>query len=63
MPSSFDAELGAVHLELRTCLRRRFDGVIGAPPNTCSVRVGVEWSMVASVRSGRRTLSLRSRSS
>ena len=33
---------------------------IGTPPKTCSVRVGVEWSMVASVRSRRRTDSWRS---
>ena len=36
--------------------------VIGAPPNTCSVRVGVEWSIVASVRSRRRRPRPRSRS-
>ena len=35
--------------------------VMGAPPNTCSVRVGVEWSIVARVRSGRRTFRPRSR--
>ena len=45
-----------------TC-RRAASSAIGMPPNTWLVRVGVEWSMVASVRSGRRTLRPRSRSS
>jgi hypothetical protein len=57
-----DAEVGAVLLELRICLAAE-SMVIGAPPNTCSVRVGVAWSMVASVRSGRRIFRPRSRSS
>ena len=35
---------------------------IGTPPNICARSVGVEWSMVTSVRSGQRTLSPRSRS-
>ncbi len=44
----------------RTC-RAAASMAIGAPPKTCSVRVGVEWSMVAKVSSGRRTSSPRSR--
>ena len=36
-----DAELGAVPLQLRTW-RAAESIAIGAPPNTCSVRVGVE---------------------
>ena len=57
-----DAERGAVGLELARPACAAESTAIGAPPNTCSVRVGVEWSMVASVRSGRRTGRPRSRS-
>ena len=38
------------------------DSRIGMPPKICAVSVGVEWSMVAKVRPGWRTLRLRSRS-
>ena len=44
----------------RTCLAAD-SSLIGRPPKICAVSVGVEWSIVASVRSSRRTCSLRAR--
>jgi hypothetical protein len=49
-----DTELGGVLFELAHLLAAA-STLIGTLPNTCSLLVGVEWSMVASVRSGRRT--------
>ena len=58
MPYSGDAELAAVVLELRE-LRRR---LVVDDRQRRSGMVGMEWSIVATVRSGRRTLRPRARS-
>src|SRR5208282_1600481 len=54
MPNSSTPNSAQLRSSWSTCLAAA-SSVIGTAPNTCSVRVGVEWSMVASVRSGRRT--------
>jgi len=50
-PSSSTPNSAQLASSSRTC-RAAESSAIGAPPNTWAVRVGVEWSMVASVRSG-----------
>ena len=61
MPSSSTPNSAQFFSSCRICFAAE-SMVMGAPPNTCSVRVGVEWSIVARVRSGRRSLRPRSRS-
>src|ERR1700734_3462856 len=61
MPNSSTPNSAAFCSSCRTCLAAA-STCIGMLPNTCSLRVGVEWSMVARVRSGRRTPILSERS-
>jgi len=54
IPNSSTPNSAAFCSSWRTCFAAA-STLIGTLPNTWSVLVGVEWSMVARVRSGRRT--------
>ena len=61
-PSRSSPNSAALRSSCATCFAAA-SSLIGAPPKICAVSVGVEWSIVTSVRSRRRTGSPRERSS